>query len=306
LVNNYISDNAFDISSDYASIEDIFSVFSSDILDKFENEFLSYSRSIYEITNEDRVNIRPIDIDFNDKNSIYRNFQLTMMDLLSVPSIVNVNYDDITEKQNNFVLSTINTQIDLLGNKIKNIMDYDVIFKNGNPKNYNRYIYDSLSNHIGGSRPLTDGYVFSPYISNTLPTKNGVITLQQSINQNPLAWSELETSVGFSTITDLVYSNNGCFITDFFIDNNIAFTADNVRLLSQPIKIYATKKLNNPLYNSTLFNTDLGNYLSEMDSFLTNSLGITLGGLSAEVDQLEINALPTLNSAVDSKQSKIE
>lgn len=306
LINNYIDDNAFDISSEYASIEDIFSVFSSEILDKFENEFLSYSRSIYEITNEDRVNIRPIDIDFNDKNTIYRNFQLTMMDLLSVPSIVNINYEDITEKQNNFILSTINTQIDLLGNKIKNIMDYDVIFKNGNPKNYNRYIYDSLSNHIGGARALTDGYVFGPYISNTLPTRNGIITLQQSINQNPLAWSELETSVGFSRITNLVYGDNGSYITDFFIDNNIEFTADNVRLLSQPIKIYATKKLNNPLYNSNSFNTDLGNYLSEMDSFLTNSLGITLDSISAEIDQLEISALPTLNSAVDSKQSKIE
>jgi hypothetical protein len=306
LINSFNTQDAFNLSQSYKSIEDIFSVFSNDMLDIFENEFLLYSRSIYEITNEERVNIKPIEINFNDKNSIYRNFQLTMMDLLSVPASNPNESLNTIEKQRSFVSYTIENQINSLGNKISNIINYDVIFKNGNPNSHDRYIFDSFSNHIGGNRNLTGAYDFSFYTSNTLPSSNGGISLQLSRNANVNEWIDLDTYVGFSTIPNLAYSDNGSYITDFFIDNNVAFTSDNIKLLSPLVKIYATKKLDNPLYNSTLFNTDLSNYLSSLDANLVNALGITLDGVSGSLDNIEITSVPLLNSAVDSKQSKIE
>ena len=54
----------------------------------------------------------------------------------------------------------------------------------------------------------------------------------------------METYVGFSSVSGLTYSNNGSYITDFFVDLDVAFTPENVKLFSQIIKIYATQKLN--------------------------------------------------------------
>jgi hypothetical protein len=59
-----------------------------------------------------------------------------------------------------------------------------------------------------------------------------------------LAWSALRTYVGFSEIPELDYTDNGSYITDFFIDLNIPFTVENVINLAPIIKIYATQKLN--------------------------------------------------------------
>ena len=54
----------------------------------------------------------------------------------------------------------------------------------------------------------------------------------------------MRTYVGFSDIPELSYKNSGSYITDFFVDFNVAFTEDNVRIFAPIIKIYATQKLN--------------------------------------------------------------
>ena len=64
-------------------------------------------------------------------------------------------------------------------------------------------------------------------------------TLQQSKNEYPEEWDTLLLDVGFSTISGLTYTDNGSYITDFFVDNNVEFTVENIKLLSFLIKIYA-------------------------------------------------------------------
>ena len=78
---------------------------------------------------------------------------------------------------------------------------------------------------------------------NALPYNGGSITLSTSKTNHPQAWEALEKYVGFSTIDELIYSNNGSFITDFFIDMNVAFKENNVKYFSQLIKSYASQKL---------------------------------------------------------------
>jgi hypothetical protein len=68
----------------------------------------------------------------------------------------------------------------------------------------------------------------------------------------------LRLHVGFSTIESLTYKNNGSYITDFFIDNNIEFSEANIVALAKPIKIYATQKLKNPNITSESFLTIIG------------------------------------------------
>jgi hypothetical protein len=69
---------------------------------------------------------------------------------------------------------------------------------------------------FGNTGTLTNGPTFSAL-------NGGSITLAQSKTANPETWKDLEYYVGFSEIPELVYSNNGSYITDFFVDFDVAF-----------------------------------------------------------------------------------
>ncbi len=308
LVSSYQSEYAFSFGSTYSKIEDIFSVFSKDVLDIFENEFLNYSRSIYDIVSDSAggVSLQPIDLDFNDKNSIYKNFQLTMRDLFSVPSVVIPSNLSDEEKQVYFVNETIKNQVSTSKDKFKNIMSFDVIFKFGNPKDYDRYSYDSVASHVSGTDLVTEPLKFNPYVKGSLPSSSGDITLAQSLLAYPNEWAVLETNVGFSTLPGLAYTNNGSYITDYFIDNNIEFSVTNIEKFSMPIKIYANQKYKNNSYNSTSFSNDLLAYRTNQFSLHGKVLGDTLNYVSNSLSNIEINETPILNTAIDGGQSKVE
>jgi hypothetical protein len=113
--------------------------------------------------------------------------------------------------------------------------------------------------------------------------------------------------VGFSTIDGLKYSDNGSYITDFFIDNNIEFTDNNVTLLSQLIKMYATQKLNNNSLNSSQFIAQLNSYLNNSEQLQNNFLNSVLTGIKKELKDKQYQ-LPekTIQSVIDGQQSKAE
>jgi hypothetical protein len=67
--------------------------------------------------------------------------------------------------------------------------------------------------------------------------------LSASKQQNPDSWKALEYYVGYSSIPQLKYSDNGSYLTDFFIDLNVQFNEKNVKDFAPLIKIYATQKL---------------------------------------------------------------
>jgi hypothetical protein len=103
-----------------------------------------------------------------------------------------------------------------------------VVFKYGNPSFYDKKMFYTFS-----SLPLTDPYTWESYkvlTPNAVPTSGGGVTLTTSKNNFPNEWITLQTYVGFSEIPELVYDNNGSYITDFFVDLDIAF------------KIHALKK----------------------------------------------------------------
>jgi len=121
-------------------------------------------------------------------------------------------------------------------------MNYDVVFKYGNPSNYDRKLFTSFSN-----LPIVDGYTWDEYTTltpNAVPTNGGGVTLATSRLNHPDAWRALETFVGFSDIPELRYDNNGSYITDFFVDFNVAFKDYNIKNFAKVIKMYATQKLN--------------------------------------------------------------
>jgi hypothetical protein len=214
--------------SKYTKMSELLSVFEKQILDLFEQEFLNFSKSIYDYEPDNSENL-------TEQEKSYKNFQMLFRSFMKVPVIAGDTGQEIVEKLQQ-------EQIKLMQPILKGFLTYDVIFKYGNPGNFDKKLFYTFS-----KLPLTDPYTWGSYTTttpNSLPTNGGSVTLIDSQNQYPLEWSALKTYVGFSEISELVYSNNGSYITDFFIDLNIAFTVDNIVQFSNIIKVYATQKLN--------------------------------------------------------------
>jgi hypothetical protein len=141
-----------------------------------------------------------------------------------------------------------------------------------------------------------------------LPSAGGTVLLSQSQINNQTAWLSLETEVGFSTIPNVNYSSNGSYITDFFIDNNIAFTSENVTLLAPIIKMYATQKLNNPNLNAQQFQNQLTQYLRREVDIQNNFLDGVLSRLRSNKGLPNQQQLPerAISSRISGGQSKVE
>jgi hypothetical protein len=128
-----------DLATTYSSIEDIFSVFDYETLNLFEKEFLEFSKSIYDINYvEDTAQISLLGLDYQDENTQYRNFQLLFRQLMEVPPDIS----SITGI--GFIISQDNN----VRRIISGLLDYDVLFKFGNPTQYNNITYNSLMKHM--------------------------------------------------------------------------------------------------------------------------------------------------------------
>jgi hypothetical protein len=246
------------VDEDYSQISEMLSVFEKDVLDGFETEFLKFSKSIYDYTPNDDTNdigqanaiasamgVSSVDVLNSISNSsggsdtettkTFKNFQMLFRSLLKVPKVIG---DDGA----NIVTKIQDSQTTNVTNIIRQFLNYDVVFKYGNPSLYDKKLFYTFS-----TLPLIDPYTWEPYTvitPNSVPTNGGGITLLTSKTNYPNQWSTLYTYVGFSEIPELVYSDNGSYITDFFVDLNVAFTVDNIKLFATVIKIYATQKLN--------------------------------------------------------------
>jgi hypothetical protein len=281
----------------YTKIEEIFSVFEKKILDSFEQEFLNFSKPI--TNSSTNVQVSQFDTSPVDTNDNFRNFQSLFRNLMTVP-IQGKGVSDL-----NYFSNTIGVQYNVFQTGVKDFMNYDVLFRYGNPSNYNRRIFDSYLSH-NNIQKVVDPIKFQPYVKNTLPTKTSSLSLSQSQLLNPNAWIALETEVGFSTINNVVYSSTGSYITDFFIDNNIQFTVDNVVLLAPIIKMYATQKLKNPNTTVAQFQSQINQYLTNESVLQNNFLNLVLEGVRKNLPNQEQLPEKTIQSAIDGQQSKVE
>ena len=281
----------------YSTIEEIFSVFEKSTLDKFEQEFLSFCKPI---TDADTTQPEAAyQTSVTNLNANFRNFQSLMRSLMSVPPQLD------TQSNNVYFQSTITQQNQIFQNEIKAFMQYDILFRNGNPSKYRRRIFDSYLSYL--STPyVTDPIPFEPYVPGTLPTKGGKILLSQSKIDNPKAWLALETEVGFSTIPGVEYSTTGSTITDFFVDNNIKFDAANVVILAPLIKMYATSKLESPTLTASQFKNQLRLYLNRESTFQDNLLNLVLTGVRAKLPSQQQGVQQLTPSAINGDQSKAE
>jgi hypothetical protein len=302
--------NSVSVVDNYSKIDDLLSTFEKKVLDLFEREFLKFSQSILNfdpqvgdgdfIIDNSRAESRTQNIQNNTNNNSYRNFQLLFRELMSVP------LPSTFATQEDLFKQVIEGQFSKSISEIQNLMNYDVALRLGNPTQYKRRETDSYLRYVLGTGNVIDPIPFGPYIPNTLPTQGGSITLLESELNNLDAWRALRTNVGFSTIPELTYSNSGSYITDFFIDNNIAFTQQNVEFLAPVIKMYATQKLEDSEITNFLFANSLQNYLALTNDVQNTCLNNTLTIVRKDLPNITELPEKTIQSQFDSKQSKVE
>ena len=290
---------SFGNDADYTSMEETFSVFNKEILDMMENEFLKFSKSKYEYEvqqvddlTENRIVINTLSTDLD---TTYKNFQLLMIGLLTVNQVTANNSNEIIQNiQSNQLKDAVNV--------IQRFMEYDVVVKYGNPSNFDRKLFDSFStvNYV------EDKITFNPYIPNSLPTSGGTTTIAASKSANPQVWTDLQSYVGFSTIDGIRYTNSGSTITDFFVDNNIEFTSDSVKILAPLIKIYATQKKLDLNYNNKKFVKSIDNFLLKNKKFTDLVFNSLFTKLQKELPNIEIvDEVPKMK-ALQGEQTPLE
>ena len=273
-------------TQDYSLIEDLFGVFDLSQLDLFEKEFLEFCKK----DGKSSIFTSPKDINQN-----LTNFQSLLQQLF----IVDNNTNDIRELSKNHSLN--------LNQTINQFINVPTYVKIGNPKKFDRIQFGNFISASTSSALFMKPTVsidYGSYIENTLPT-SGITTLEQSQDNNEEAWKALYLSIGPSSIDKLGLGETS-YIYDFFIDNNIQFTAENVFRLSKLIKIYATQKFNNGgLYNSTQFKTDITNIVQKIYDKRTTIETQVRGKLNNNLTSSDATE-STKKSDFDGDSSKLE
>jgi hypothetical protein len=258
----------------YSKISELFTTFTPEILDQFEKQFLLFSTSVYDFES----NLQPREDEITVEET-YENFQGLMKTMfktinpegLSGSALIN----EIIENQKKSFQKTIET-----------FMDYQVVFKYGNPSNFDKKMFYTFSTDF-----IQDPYTWAGYVQNSpglLPTQGGTITLAQSKTQSPETWKALETYVGFSEIPELEYTNNGSYITDFFIDMDMEFTENNVKFYAPMIKLYATQKLKDPTLTMNKFFGLMNSYIRDGETYLNLILDNTLTSVRNKLGSVSI------------------
>jgi len=281
ILNNSNTQQNFLISgqkSDYSYLDDMFSAFDKNVLDLFELQFLNFSKSIYDYTDLipptlqnnladlSQPNLQNLSSTETPSEQYYKNFQGLMRELLKIRNPIKTSpketLNDVISAQNQ-VFQTV----------LKNFLEYDVVFKYGNPSGFDRKTFFTFSTQF-----IEEPIVLDQYIKGNLPGDGTVpnLSLANSKTQNPDVWKALETYVGFSKIPQLEYTNSGSYITDFFIDMNVGFNEKNVKDFAPIIKIFATQKLLDPNIDITSFYSGMDNYLLASKEYLNNVISVLM------------------------------
>ena len=317
----------------YSSIEDIFGVFTKEMLDVFETHFLNFCQppnkteflvnrgntTFEEFLESDEVKsqyeggVVP-DTDLTRWRAVYENqesmfngpnlykYDLNIYQVLkslfmvenpgsgSFDSVL----DSLTTSQSNQFL---NYHVDISLNK-------DVILKIGNPSKYNNKVYGSLTTLT--SQKIEDPYDFGNYVSGSLPTSGGGTSLGSSKATYPDAWNAMYNYVGDFSESNFKYSDNGSYLTDFFVDMGFEFTESNVKLLAPIIKIYAGKKGNDSTMNKSKFINEINEFMQEQEDFQEDILNQIFIKLNRDLPSVSITEESLGLSKIDGNIPKLE
>ena len=134
-----------------------------------------------------------------------------------------------------------------------------------------------------------------------MPTATNATTLVGSQGSSPEAWDAVYLRVGYYDDFDLMYSDNGSFITDFFPTMDIQFTKENVRDLSQIIKVFMTQKMNNNDLTKSDFQQTFDSFMSGQVTFQNDMLNQIFRTLNKTLPNVKVNNTQVRISKLDDK-----
>ena len=296
-----VEDNSYYIDPEYDKLEfkvyEHFENYNKKILDKFEEVFLGFCKKNPKpeevlILEDDIINpsyfssggITPL------KN---RKLFEQMLSVLSVndASITLTNQQNadgltIAKEQNTRAMSTFSDFV----------LNNDIILKIGNPTNYNRKLFTSLTTltEFKNKEPIT----FSPYVLGTLPGDgflvgpNSLQTSQTLSTINVEAWKTLKTYV---YVPNSSYTNSGSTVTDFFIDMNIEFTKENIITCQELIYRYYNLKNDNENLNKTIFINYINEIITKNNETQKNVTNQIFKYLNTKLPNVSVNNTNTFN-----------
>ena len=285
---NVSEQSCFDLANTnatYSKIDEVISVLPTEILDIFENKFLDFCN------NEITTSSLTLEGENLTNNGVVGNLEQKsllkqMFSLFSVSNTV-----DVSDEQS-AGLNIATTQLSSLNGKIKDFLSFDCIIKLANPTNFNRKLFDSFSNSndFKPKNPLT----FTTYTKNLPPDLNfqQIQILRNSDADYNDAWVELLKRVGNSEISEISLSNSASTIYSFFKDNKIEFNKNNVENLYQIIKIYATKKKDQPNYTPNIFKLEIEQQLQSAKILQKSMLNRTLQYLTKNLPSSKASNIP--------------
>lgn len=323
-------------TSPYSSIDDIFGVFTKEMLDNFESYFLNFCEvdTKYNIDKVNRgettfeefleLNFPELvgdDITVTDLN---RKLELERV-YNNVPSTfngLNANEYDInlsTVMKSLFIIDkpTITNNIDedlknisdgqltsFLNYHIQKALNREIVLKIGNPGKYDNKVYGSVT--TVSNQMIKDPYDFGTYVANSLPTQGGSTSLGESEGNHAEAWNSMYLNVGEFNEVGFKYGDNGSYLTDFFVDMDYEFNESNVVNLSSLIKIYAAKKSQDSTYNKNKFIEDLNNSLIDKENFQQNILNDIFIKLNRQLPSVSVTDDTFRISKIDGNVPKLE
>jgi hypothetical protein len=279
--------------NDYTDFQELFTTFNTKTLDYFESEFLNFSRSIYDFidtlpSSQTASNLNTTEAETNANEvseQTFKNFQTLARQLFKAKVPTGTSPETKLS-------SLITNQNETFQNILTSFMNYDVVFKYGNPSDFDKRLFYTFS-----TRFIEDPIIYGPYFQGSLPTQGGGVTLAQSKQQNPKSWEALEYYVGKSSIPELAYKDSGSYITDFFVDLNVLFNEKNVQDFAPLIKIYATQKLANPNLNYTSFYGLMDDYIIESDNYINNVINVMLPAVRKQLPNVFVEEDNSQNRA---------
>ena len=250
---------AFHISSlgDYSSIDEIFDIFSPEILDTFEEYFLNFSQKDTDFNptlnafsattnSQDSIDVWGNKIGETDLKTL----QCVMRNIMTVSQDIVPPADTDTEFGYNLAKIQLNKTNRVLGL----FMADTIAFNFYNPKDIN---VKALRTFVGDQKY----YDWGEYKGNLPPE----VPFTTSQTNHPQEWKDLQLHIGQlgdSSHLSLVYSDYGSEITDFFREMNIDFTSQNIKLLRKIIKIYVTERIKNGSTTNSLNFTSVSSALT--------------------------------------------
>ena len=215
-------------NEEYASIEELFDIFSPEILDTFEGYFLNFSETF---------NVDP-PIAYEKEDIMSLNFQQIVREFLKIDQ------NKVNDSQSNTQLSYNlgQTQLNKINSTLREFLTHQKAFNFYNPKDINLEVFRSLTPSSGATPTVS----FGRYTGNLPPD----ISLIDSTTLYLDEWKELRKQVGFYTNSlssaytlNLIYNDSGNYVTEFFRELNIEFNVPNIKLLRKIIRMYVTVRI---------------------------------------------------------------